>query len=268
MSIASLPMYDLPELRDVLDAWWRGLEREFRAEGVTDVPASLDRRPGYRDVWLLPDLLISQTCGYPLTHELRGRVALLATPCYAAAGCHGAEYCSLVIVAADDPAADITDLRGRRCAINSPDSQSGANALKALIASRGGHGRFFGSVAVSGGHAAGLAMVASGDADVMAIDCVSHALLTRYRPNALVGTRVLCRTLSAPNLPYVTRVTADADLLRRLRAGLARAFAEPQLADLREAMLLAGLAELPLSDYDRIVEMEVAAARAGYAQVA
>lgn len=268
MSVASLPMYDLPELRSVADAWWQGLAGAIRAEGIAEVPEALDRRAAYREVWLLPDLLMSQTCGYPLTHDLRGRVTLLATPCYDAPGCEDAEYCSLVLVAADDPAADIVDLRGRRCAVNSHDSQSGANALKALIASRGGQGRFFGNVVVSGGHAASVAMVAAGEADVVAIDCVSHALLSRYRPHALAGTRVLCRTPSAPNLPYITRRTAESDLLRRLRTGIARAFADPRLSELRGALFLAGVAELPLSAYDRILDMENAAARTGYAAVA
>lgn len=268
MSIANLPMYDLPELRGVTDAWWEGLAQAFRSEGIDDVPASLNRSVGYRDAWLLPDLLISQTCGYPLTHVLRGQVDLLATPCYSAPGCSGSDYCSFVIVAADDPVVDVADLRGRRCAINSHDSQSGANSLKALVAGLGGAGRFFGSVAVTGGHAASLARVAAREADVAAIDCVTHTLLARYRPVALAGTRVLCRTASAPCLPYITRRGADADLLLRLRNGLARAFADPQLADQREALLLADVAVLPLSAYDRITEMENAAARAGYAEVA
>lgn len=268
MSVASLPMYDLPELRGVTDSWWRGLAAAFRKEGIADVPAGLDRRTPHSESWLVPDLLFSQTCGYPLTHALRGRVELLATPCYSADGCNGAEYCSVVVVSSDDPVADVASLRGRRCAINSRDSQSGANVLKALIAGLGGGGRFFGSVAVTGGHAASLAKVAAREADVAAIDCVTHALLARYRPAALVGTRVLCRTAPAPCLPYITRSGADADLLLRLRSGLARAFADPQLADLRETLLLAEVAVLPLTAYDRITEMESAAANAGYAEVA
>lgn len=268
MSVASLPMYDLPELRGVTDAWWRGLAGAFRKEGIADVPASLDRRTIHGEVWLVSDLLFSQTCGYPLMHALRGRVELVATPCYSAAGCSGSDYCSVVVVSANDPVADVAGLRGRRCAINSHDSQSGANVFKALIAGVGARERFFGSVTVTGGHAASLARVAAREADVAAIDCVTHALLARYRPAALAGTRELCRTASAPCLPYITRGGAGADLPRRLRAGLGRAFADPQLADLREALLLVDVVELPLSAYDRITELENAAARAGYAEIA
>ena len=268
MAVASLPMYDLPELRAATDAWWQGLARAFGREGIANVPDALDRRASYQEIWTSPDLLLSQTCGYPLTHALAGRVTLVATPCYAAEGCEAASYCSVVIVGADNPAGAIGDLRGARCAINGPDSQSGCNALRALVAPLAARGRFFGIVAVSGGHAASIALVAAGEADVAAVDCVTHALLSRHRPAALAGTRVLCRTPSAPGLPYVTREGADDDLLQRLRAGLARAMADPQLAAARDALLLADAAVLPLAAYDRITELEDAAMAAGYREVA
>ena len=268
MAVASLPMYDLPELRAATDAWWQGLARAFQREGIAEVPDSLDRRERYAESWTLPDLLFSQTCGYPLTHALAGRVELVATPCYGAEGCEGPGYCSFVIVAADSTASAIADLRGARCAINGLDSQSGYNVLRSLVAPVAKDGRFFGSVATTGGHRASLALVASGEADVAAIDCVTLGLLARHRPQALLGTRVLCRTASAPGLPYVTRVGAGAELLRRLRDGLDRAFADPQLDEARGALLLAGAAVLPLAAYDRIHEMENAAMAAGYPEVA
>lgn len=268
MAVASLPMYDLPELRPATDAWWQGLGRAFRREGIVEVPGSLDRGETYHGVWLMRDLLFSQTCGYPLTHALAGRVELVATPCYRAEGCVGPDYCSFVIVAADSAASAIGDLRGLRCAINADDSQSGYNALRALVAGAAINGRFFGSVAVTGSHQASLACVASGQADVAAIDCVTHALLARHRPRAIEGTRVLCRTASAPALPYVTRAGADADLVRRLRAGLDRALADADLAEVRGALLLTGAAVLPLAAYDRIDQLEDAAIAVGYPTIA
>jgi ABC-type phosphate/phosphonate transport system substrate-binding protein len=268
MAVASLPMYDLPELRAATDAWWQGLARAFRREGITDVPDALDRREAYQEVWLMPDLLLSQTCGYPLTHALAGRVELVATPCYRAEGCEGPDYRSVVVIPEDSPAAAIGDLRGGRCAVNSPDSQSGYNALRALVAAHAEHGRFFGSVVATGSHIASLARVASGQVDVAAVDCVTHGLLAHYRPQALAGTRVLCRTASAPGLPYVTRAGAGTDLLRRLCAGLERALADAALATAREALRLADVAVIPRSAYDSISDMENAAIAAGYVEVA
>jgi ABC-type phosphate/phosphonate transport system substrate-binding protein len=267
-AVASLAMYDLPEVRAATDAWWRGLAVAFRREGIAEVPTRLDRRAGHHDVCLRPDLLFAQTCGYPLTHALAGRVALVATPCYAAEGCADASYCSFIVVAEGSPATAIADLRGTRCAVNAQDSQSGYSALRAAIAPHACDGRFFSDVTVSGSHVASLQLVAAGTVDVAAIDCVTHALVARYRPAALDGTRVLAHTTSMPGLPYVTRGDADDDRIARLRAGIQRAFADPQLEPARAALLLTAAAVLPLAAYDGIIAIENAAIAAGYPIVA
>jgi len=266
--VASLAMYDLPEVRAATDAWWRGLAAAFRREGIAEVPDRLDRKTGHHEVCLRSDLLFAQTCGYPLTHALAGRVALVATPCYAAEGCAGASYCSFIVVADGNPATAIADLRGARCAVNASDSQSGYSALRAAVAQHARDGRFFSAVTVSGSHVASLQLVAAGTVDVAAIDCVTYALVARHRPAALEGTRVLARTMPAPGLPYVTRGDAGDDRIARLRAGLQRAFADPQLEPARAALLLTAVAVLPLAAYDRIIAIEKDAVAAGYPTVA
>src|SRR5262249_55439929 len=99
-------------------------------------------------------------------------------------------------------------------------------------------------------------------------DCVTYALIARYRPATLEGTRILARTVSAPALPYVTAGNADAGQVERLRAGVRRAFTDPDLAAARAALLLTGAEGLPLSAYDRINEIERDAIAAGYPVVA
>src|SRR5262249_9485478 len=115
---------------------------------------------------------------------------------------------------------------------------------------------------------ASLQRAAVGAADVAAVDCVTHALVARYQPAALEGTRVLTRTASTPGLPYVTRGDADDDRIARLRAGIQRAFADPQLESARAALLLTAAYVLPLAAYDRIMAIENAAVAAGYPMVA
>lgn len=268
MSIASLGMYDLPEVADATDAWWAGLARALSREGVADVPARLTRDRAVQAVWRAPDLLLSQTCGYPLTHEFAGRLRVVATPCYDCFGCDGPNYRSLIIVRADDAARSLADLRGRVAAVNAADSQSGYSALRAEVAPLAKSGRFFARVTTSGGHAASLALVTGGEADVCAVDCVTHALLARYRPAAVATLRVLARTAAAPGLPYVTRAGAGDDLVERLRAALVAALADPDLTAARTALLIAGAQVLPEDGYDRITEIERAAQAHGYAQVA
>ena len=268
MSFASLPMYNPAEAPGASAALWRGIARHFRRAGIENVPDVLLDRPPIPDHWFSDELLFSQTCGYPLTHVLKGRVQLVATPRYEAEGCEGATYCSFVIVPANSPARSLADLRGKRVAFNTPDSQSGMNALRALIAPLAGGKRFFSEAIETGSHAASLAAVAATKADVAAIDCVSLALARRYGRADLNAVRILCRTESAPNLPFITARSADPELLKRLREALHSAMADPALADARQALLLKDIIVLPESAYQPLLDMEQAAERQGYPQLA
>src|SRR5262245_36812262 len=127
-------MYDLPEPARATNALWRGLARHFRQAGLSEVPERLTPNPDLPAHWLSPDLLFGQTCGYPLRRAVRGRVRVVATPRYAAAGCEGARYCSLLLVQEASGYRALEDLRGARAAFNGTDSQSGYNALRYLVA--------------------------------------------------------------------------------------------------------------------------------------
>ena len=257
-------MYDPPELHATVDRWWSGLARAFRAEGIRDVPDQLDRRLSLDALWGAPDLLFTQTCGYPLAVTWADRLQYLATPRFQAPGCEGHDYCSFILVAAGSPAQVLEDLRGARCSINGRNSHSGYNALRALIAPLARNGRFFGAVSESGGHAESLEQLARGEADVAAIDCVTHALLRRCRPEVIAATRIVGRTWCAPGLPYATRFDAGPDLVRRLRAGLLRAFADDDLRPVRDELLLGGIDILPAGAYDCMPAMEAEAKRLRY----
>lgn len=268
MVFASLPMYDLPGLEAATDAWWSGLAAALRAEGLADVPQRLSRGDEAAGAWTSPALLLSQTCGYPLTHGLAGQVTLVATPVYSCPGCSDGNYRSEILVRAGDAAERLEDLRGRRAVANGRDSQSGYSALRHAVAPFAANGRFFESITLSGGHLRSLEMVAAGEADVCAIDAVTFHLLTRLRPELTRRLRVIARSADAPALPYVTRPGISEVELERLRAGLRRAAADPALAEVRASLLLEGFVVKPLSAYDRILELESAAAAAGYPALA
>ena len=264
--LASLPMYDLPEVSAATDAWWSGVASALQRAGLDAVPEALTRDPDV-DLWHSQEMILSQTCGYSLTHELAGAVELVATPAYSADGCSGADYSSLIVVSDDNPATGLEDLRGAVCAYSRPHSHSGYNALRAAVAPLAGGGAFFSRVVESGGHPVSIELVATGQADVCAVDCVTHALIAKCRPDALAGTRVIAATERAPGLPYVTRAGADDDHLSRLRDGLNEAFADPRLADVRGTLLLTGMQVLGYDAYRRIDAMEDSAHAAGYAKL-
>jgi ABC-type phosphate/phosphonate transport system substrate-binding protein len=268
MSLASLPMYDLPEVREATDAWWAGLAEAFRREGLADVPDALDRTTPAHEQWRDPALLFSQSCGYPLTHAFAHSLQLVATPRYAVPGCEGTSYRSAVLVRRDDPAQALADLRGRRCAYNGADSQSGYNSLRALVAPLARNGRFFGETLESGAHRECLAMVVDGRADVAALDAVTYWLLRHHRPEMTRKVRLLAWSEPAPALPYVTHASRSEEDVARLRAGLAAAMAAPDLADARTALGLEGAEVLELVAYQDLVAMEWSAIALGYPRLA
>jgi len=261
-------MYDLPEAASATDAWWRGLAGAMTREGLREVPARLTRDDDYPALWRAPGLLFSQTCGYPLTHTYKDDLRLVATPAYSAPGCRGAEYCSLIVVRDDCAAAGPADLKGCVAAYNAPESQSGYSALRASVAPLAGGQGFFARTIESGSHAKSLELVVRGKADVCAVDCVSFALLARYRPAVVHGLRTLAESPAAPGLPYVTSATNDEDTLARLRTAVFAALADPNLAETRAALMIEGAEVLEDSHYARILELERAAEELGYPELA
>jgi ABC-type phosphate/phosphonate transport system substrate-binding protein len=241
--IASLPMYDFPEVRDATDALWRALAERLGEDIL------LHRSPDHHAPWKRGDLLFSQTCGYPFTHEFRGQLNYVATAHYSADGCDGANYCSILLAREAKPVALFC---GSVAAINAHDSMSGMLALKLAVAPYMRGGSFFKDHVLTGSHAASLVAVQQGHADLCAIDCITLALMRRYRPLAAAGLVEVERSPSVPGLPFVTRGT-DADLLR---VALMSVFADQACRGVLEMLLISGLSVLAASDYDVILGLE------------
>jgi len=264
MTIAGLPMYDPPLLHAATDAWWSGLARAFRHEGVEDLPERLTRGMPEYELWARPDLIFAQTCGYPLMKSFRDRLKVVATPVYDAPGCEGAHYRSWILVREASPLMQLAELRGTRVAYNSTDSQSGYNVLRAMLAPLAKSGHFVSAAIETGGHRKSIAAVREDRADFAAIDCVTYAILMRHQPALLYGTRVIAGSPPAPSLPYVTAKETSDDDLARMRNGLKEALIEPDLAWAREALLIAGAEILADDAYETMLTQEREALAQGY----
>lgn len=263
-AIAALTMYDLPELQAATDSWWSVIARHLTAAGLEDVPASLTRGRPVADNWRDPALLLTQTCGYPLTHAHAGDLMAVATPAYRADGCGKGLYRSAFVVREEDPAERLEDLRGRRVAANGPDSQSGCNALRIAVAMIAGGDRFFSDVQWSGAHRQSLAMVRTGEADIAAIDGVTFALVGDVAPDEVAGLRVLDWSAATPALPYAVRLERDGDFRARILQSLLEAAEDPDAAEARSVLRIDGLLPARNADYAIMVQMREAAEEHGY----
>ncbi len=262
--ITDLPWYDLEELEQVTDAWWRGIAGHLRQRGVDAVPDQLSRDGSHTERWEHPDLLLSQACGYDVLYDAAAAIAPIATPCYTAAGCVGPRYRSVVVVRDNAPQRSLAELRGCRAVVNEAASHSGTNALRPLIAPLSTNGTFFGAVTISGSHTDSLRAVQSGEADVACVDVVVAGLLRAVRPAALAGVRVLASTAPALAPPYVTSARTPPAVRQALREALQAAIRDPALAACRSALLLADFTFPPASAYAELRACEAAALAHGY----
>ncbi len=203
-AVASLPMYDWPEVRAATDAWWAALRDALRARGLAAPEALARDAPHWEDA----GLVLSQTCGMPYRLRLHGCVTLIGALDYGLAGCAPGWYRSALVVGAGDRRAAAADFAGSRFAWNAADSQSGRAALEEALGPLDP-----GRALVSGSHRGSIRAVARGEAEIAAIDAVSWRLAEAWEP-AAAGVRVLGWTRPTPGLPLITAGGRDPEPYR------------------------------------------------------
>ena len=230
MILASLPMYDWPEVNAETDALWA----RFRAAlPEVDLPEQLTRpddRPGFlNDHWQDPNLVFSECCWGPLNVGMIRHLLPLAQPDYSQfAGGRGPYYRSALVMrdgpeappaiplpsgpAAEFPAAPLT---GRCFAFNDTESKSGYRGLMHDLGAD--PASLAASVVDSGAHRQSVRMVADGRADAAVIDCRSWALAQRFEPEAAGQLRVVGWTGEQLGIAYVTSRATPATTAEKLK---------------------------------------------------
>jgi ABC-type phosphate/phosphonate transport system substrate-binding protein len=261
---ASLPMYNLPEMRTVNARFWEALRGLLAERVLADLPAELvfERRPV--PARIEPEVLFTQTCGYPLETVFRGQTSRLGTPCYDAPGCDGPTHRALFLVREESPARTLADLKGSVFLLNSPVSNSGMNLPRRALAEIAGGQPLFASVIETGGHPASLDRLLRGEGDVASIDCVTYAFWRRYRPAEAQKTRIIAETPRSPAIPFVTSVETPPEVVAILRAALAELAKSPRYAAVRDGLLIADIVDVPDSAYRGLLDYEREAAALGY----
>ncbi|MDR5838565.1 PhnD/SsuA/transferrin family substrate-binding protein [Caballeronia sp. LZ034LL] len=267
--IAALPMYNVSP---ALAADWRELLHHVRAnladwlQARGDTLDIVDADADLTAFWLRDDLLLSQTCGYPLVHALASRVELLGAPSFDLPSCDDGRYHSVLVVGANVGANSLEACRGLRAASNAADSNSGMNLLRHAVAPLARDGRFFSSVLWTGAHLASLrALAIERRADVAAIDCVTFAFAQAHAPELTDGVRVIGTTASAGALPFIASPRLPADARERVFQALADASrADPALS---RRLRLNGIVRRTLADYASILDYERDALARGYPQL-
>lgn len=235
--IAHLGMYDPNVLRRHNDLFWQ-LIRQYLGYG----PDHLTRTADFEAIWQNPDLLLSQTCGYPYRDHLHEMVRLVGTPDYGLPDCAPGHYFSVLVSHVNDKRRQLTDFDGTRFAYNQALSQSGWAAPISYMLERGVRP---GALVQTGTHFASAQAVAAGRADLAGLDVVTFFLIRRHDPATASQLHALAHTPPTPGLPLITSATGDVLSLRR--AVIAAIAALPAAS--REALHLRGLAQIAAQHY-------------------
>ena len=265
--VASLPIYNLPEIADANTAFWSAILEELEKEGITDIPRRLQFESPPVPDRIHPGAIFTQMCGYPLQTIYSGQYQLLGVPTYDVPGCGNASHRAFVLVRADSAAQRIEDLKGGTFALNSWHSNSGMNLPRMLFARVAKGQPFFGRVVETGSHPASMQLVTSGGADAASIDCVTYAFLCDHRPHAVAGLRRLADTPESPAIPFITAADTPPRIVHALRRALFRIADDRRRQPILQQLHLRQIEPADPAAYGRLLNYEREAAALGYGKI-
>lgn len=239
--IASLGMYDFGPAQAANDRLWALIRDGLRGRGIAAPEALTRGEHAYWDAWQSPDLLLSQTCGYPFRAKLHGRVTYVGTPDYGVEGCAKGHYRSVFLARTDDPRRDVVEFGGAPFAYNEGLSQSGWAAPQTHAAKLGIR---LNPVLQTGAHRLSAEAVAEGRADIAALDAVTFGLMQATNP-MVARLKVVGMTDPTPGLPYIAAQGQDPQPIFDAVGEAISALAPDDRAVLR----LQAFVRIPVADY-------------------
>ena len=236
-------MYLRPETQAAHDAFW-ALTRDALRDHGNLAPKTLSHDAPIHATWARSDLFLGQICNLPYNLHFRKTVVRIGTSDYALPEAGPGQYYSVFVVREDDPRTAPADFADATLAINESGSHSGWGAPWGYAQDAGFS---WTCVQETGAHAQSAAHIATGHADIAAIDAVSWRMIQRYDACAK-HLRVIGRTKASPGQTLITAATNDPIPIRAALNQALTALPEPQA----ETLLLCGLVTLDDADYDQI----------------
>ena len=241
MTVASLAMYPFTHLRPAFDQLWE----QVSARLPFATPA-LDWDLDHLVACRRDDLLLGQTCGWPLITELATTVHVVGTFDFDVDVAVDATYRSVLVTATGGSLEDILHRADLVVAANSPDSLSGWISLQSTAVA---HGVRLNTITWTGAHARSIEEVQQGRAHLAAIDAVTWAHIGG------LGLTVVGHGPQVPCLPLVSSRSSTVALVGELRRALAEAVHDPALADVRRTLKIRGFVARDLHDYEGLSEL-------------
>jgi ABC-type phosphate/phosphonate transport system substrate-binding protein len=239
MTVASLAMYPFSDVQPAYERLWDAVRSRLSFDAP---PLDWEMDPDVacrRD-----DLLLGQTCGWPLVTDLADTVRVVGTFDCDVDGAVDGTYRSVLVSSTDQSLTDILGRDDLMVAANAPGSLSGWISLRAAAG-----GARFESVEWTGSHAASLEALRDHRVHLAAIDAVSLAHLSAD------GVSIVGHGPRIPCLPLVTSRSSTVALVDELRRALAEAVSDPALGDTCETLKIRRFVVRDLADYEGVAEL-------------
>ena len=243
--VVAMAMYPFDSVRVALDRLWP-LVRRHLGFGPDALSWDLD----LHDSWRLPDLLLGQTCGWPLVSRLGGNVEVVGVFDASVPEARDGTYRSVLVSSSRAPLEVQLANADLRFAVNNDDSLSGYVSLRTVCAT---YGRSVDAPIFTGAHLASVRSIAWAQADLASIDAVSWALICESEPELVAGLHVVGHGPRVPCLPLICAGGAvgpdGRPVVDQLRNAIAAACREPASRDLLAAMHARGFVAKSAADY-------------------
>jgi ABC-type phosphate/phosphonate transport system substrate-binding protein len=257
--IATLPMYDLPEVRDATSTLLTRITDELTRVGWPIEPRFADFADHAALVkhWRDPGVALSHSCGLPFLEDLADVTQILGTFQWRGVSNDLGRYRSVIVVRQDD-ARTIDQLSFAQPVINSPESLSGWCSLGAALHEVGYTKKDFPTPIASGSHRKSIEMVTAGVGDFAAIDGATFRLLERHRPHALGGVRAIGVGPQIPATPLITRAEPPI-AIETIQRAIANAVSDSSMTATRTRLGIDRFVPLFADDYSSIAELVIEA---------
>ena len=176
-------------------------------------------------------------------------------------------YYSYLIVSKDSEAENFADLRGKTFVYNDEISNSGYNMPRAHLVDMSETRGFFGEIIRSGSHEESIRMVASGLADISAVDSLVYDYDREKYPEFVQQTRILEILGPAGTPPIVASTRLPVEMREKIRDIFTGMNNDPEGRKILDEALLDRLQIVEDSNYDGIRKMYKQARDAGYLEI-
>lgn len=265
MKVANARMYSVHA--KATEAWRTLLRWVMQRAGVEAEVVDYPAPQPLPALWARSDLACAFMCGYPISQAAAPPVVLAAPVPSPPAYGGRPEYWTNIVARREGPVRTLEDTFGRRMAYTTPDSQSGYQALRALFAPHArerGAPLFTATVGPLVTPRRVVESVLAGDADAGPVDSYAFDLMRHHDAAWVAPLAVVAATPRMPIPPLVGARSLPSDDAERIRRALRSAGTMPELAAVREALLLRGFADASARTYDVLRDADEAASAMGY----